>query len=63
MPAVALDFGPPPGLPPVAGALLSGAILVQLLTLELVHALGTNPDLIRREEEPYRAAAAVAEAG
>lgn len=63
MPAVALDFGPPPGLPPVAGALLSGAILVQLLTLELVHALGTNPDLIRREEESYRAAAAVAEAG
>jgi hypothetical protein len=46
---------------PVAGALLSGAIAAQLLTLELVHALGTNPDLIRREEPAYAAAAAAAE--
>jgi glucosamine--fructose-6-phosphate aminotransferase (isomerizing) len=63
MPAVPLDIASPPGLPPVAGALLAGALIAQLLTLELVLALGTNPDLIRREEEPYRAAAAAAEAG
>jgi fructoselysine-6-P-deglycase FrlB-like protein len=63
MPAVPLSAEAPPGLPPVAGALLTGALLAQLLTLELVTALGTNPDLIRREEDAYRAAAAVAEAG
>ncbi len=51
------------GLPPVAGALLAGAIALQLLTLELAHALGTNPDLIRREEPRYRAAAEAAGAG
>jgi fructoselysine-6-P-deglycase FrlB-like protein len=63
MPTVRIVAGPPAGLPPAAGALLSGALAAQLLTLELVHALGTNPDLIRREEEPYRAAAAAAEEG
>ena len=31
--------------------LLAGAIALQLLTLELVLAAGTNPDLIRREED------------
>ena len=39
---------------PVAGptgALLAGALALQLLTLELAHARGTNPDLIRREQE------------
>jgi fructoselysine-6-P-deglycase FrlB-like protein len=41
-----------------AGALMAGALAIQLLTLELVMAAGTNPDLIRREEEPYRLAAA-----
>ena len=51
------------GLPPVAGALLAGAIALQLLTLELAHALGTNPDLIRREEPRYRAAAEAGGAG
>ena len=45
------------GLPPVAGALIAGALALQLFTLELAHALGTNPDLIRREEPRYRAAA------
>jgi hypothetical protein len=44
----------------VPAALLAGAMAAQLLTLELVLAAGTNPDLIRREEEPYRAAAAAA---
>jgi glutamine---fructose-6-phosphate transaminase (isomerizing) len=63
MPAVPIEYAPPPGLPPVAGTLLAGALAAQLLTLELVMAKGTNPDLIRREEEPYRLAAAAAEAG
>jgi glutamine---fructose-6-phosphate transaminase (isomerizing) len=60
MPAVTLD-----GLPTedaVAGALVAGALAAQLLTLELVLAAGTNPDLIRREEDAYRAAAAAANA-
>jgi glucosamine--fructose-6-phosphate aminotransferase (isomerizing) len=66
MPAVLVGadlLPPPPGLPPVAGALLGGALAAQLLTLALVHAAGTNPDLIRREEPPYRAAAEAAGAG
>jgi glutamine---fructose-6-phosphate transaminase (isomerizing) len=61
MPVAAVNLDAPPGLPPAAGSLLAGALAVQLLTLELVHALGTNPDLIRRDEEPYRAAAAAVE--
>ena len=51
MPTVTLD-GLPEGHP-----LLAGAIALQLLTLELVHQAGTNPDLIRREEPAYKAAA------
>lgn len=42
-------------------ALLAGAGALQALTLQLAHARGTNPDLIRREQAPYRAAAAAAE--
>ena len=42
-------------------ALLTGAVSLQLLTLALAHAVGSNPDLIRREQRPYREAAAVAE--
>jgi glucosamine--fructose-6-phosphate aminotransferase (isomerizing) len=56
MPVARID-----GLPTedtAAGTLVAGALAVQLLTLELVMAAGTNPDLIRREEEPYRLAAA-----
>jgi glutamine---fructose-6-phosphate transaminase (isomerizing) len=45
----------------LAGALLTGAIALQLLTLELAHLVGSNPDLIRREQRPYREAAAIAE--
>jgi glutamine---fructose-6-phosphate transaminase (isomerizing) len=52
MPAVTID-GLPAGHP-----LLAGAIALQLLTYELVLAARTNPDLIRREEDAYRAAAA-----
>jgi glutamine---fructose-6-phosphate transaminase (isomerizing) len=52
------------GLPPaatVAEALITGAVALQLLTLELAHLAGTNPDLIRREVRAYREAAAAAE--
>lgn len=45
----------------VAGALLTGAVALQLLTLELAHLVFSNPDLIRREQRPYREAAAIAE--
>jgi hypothetical protein len=41
--------------------LLAGAGALQTLTLELAHARGTNPDLIRREQAPYRDAAEAAE--
>jgi glucosamine--fructose-6-phosphate aminotransferase (isomerizing) len=57
MPTVVLDELPATSLPPVPAALLAGALAAQLLTLELVHAHGTNPDLIRREEPAYKAAA------
>lgn len=41
--------------------LLAGAGALQMLTLELAHARHTNPDLIRREQAPYRHAAHEAE--
>jgi glutamine---fructose-6-phosphate transaminase (isomerizing) len=63
MPTVTVGAAAPAGLPPVAGALLAGALSAQLLTLGLVHVLGTNPDLIRREEERYRLAADAGGAG
>ncbi len=50
-----------PDLPAAAAALLGAAAPLQLLTLELALARGTNPDLIRREQAPYRAAAAIVE--
>ncbi|MGA0122861.1 MAG: SIS domain-containing protein [Gaiellales bacterium] len=48
-------------LMPSTSALTASAIALQVLTLELVHARGTYPDLIRREEEAWREAAAIAE--
>lgn len=53
-----LGIAPPPS---VAETLVVGAVALQLLTLELAHAAGTNPDLIRREQQVYRDAAAAAE--
>ena len=41
--------------------LLAGAAALQTLTLALAEAHGVNPDLIRREEEPYRRAGSTAE--
>lgn len=49
------------GLPPLLAALTGAAVAVQLVTLGLVQRAGVNPDWIRREQEPYRAAAAIAE--
>lgn len=48
-------------LEPKLAGLLAGAGALQALTLELAHARGTNPDLIRREQAPYRRAAQAAE--
>jgi glucosamine--fructose-6-phosphate aminotransferase (isomerizing) len=48
------------GITPVAGALIAGALALQWLALELVLARRTNPDLIRREQPLYRAAAQAA---
>jgi fructoselysine-6-P-deglycase FrlB-like protein len=47
-------------LPPLR-ALLGGAAALQRLTLALADDAGVNPDLIRREEAPYRDAAALIE--
>ena len=55
MPSVTLTPAQP--VTSAAGALLAGALALQLLTLELAGVHGTNPDLIRREQEPYRRAA------
>ena len=49
-------------LPAALSSLTATAIALQQLTVGLVHEAGVNPDLIRREEEPYRDAAALTEA-
>jgi glutamine---fructose-6-phosphate transaminase (isomerizing) len=55
------------GLPDAAlidarlAGLLAGAGTLQTLTLQLAQARGVNPDLIRREQDPYRHAAEEAE--
>lgn len=61
MPVV--EIGPPPStdLDTALARLLWGAISLQRLTLTLAAARGVNPDLIRREEEPWRRAGDVAE--
>jgi glucosamine--fructose-6-phosphate aminotransferase (isomerizing) len=77
IPAIALGAAAPlAGLPDSVGrlvlpsgpvgaelphVLLTGAACLQLLTLALAELAGANPDLIRREQRPYREAAAVAE--
>jgi fructoselysine-6-P-deglycase FrlB-like protein len=50
------DLGSAPA--PVS-ALTATALALQQLTIALVHRAGVNPDLIRREEEPYRDVAAL----
>ena len=48
-------------LTPTTSALTASAMALQVLTLELVHDRGTYPDLIRREQAPWREAAAILE--
>jgi glucosamine--fructose-6-phosphate aminotransferase (isomerizing) len=56
---IVLPTGTDP-LPPLR-ALLGGAAALQRLTLAMAAKVGVNPDLIRREEAPYREAAALVE--
>jgi hypothetical protein len=56
-----IDAPDPALLDPRLAGLLAGAGALQALTLELAHARGTNPDLIRREQAAYRNAAQAAE--
>jgi fructoselysine-6-P-deglycase FrlB-like protein len=56
----------PAGQGPVQSStftLAASAIGLQQLAVALAHERGRNPDLIRREEEPYREAAKVAAKG
>ena len=41
-------------LPAALASLTGSALALQLLTVVLVHEAGVNPDLIRREQAPYR---------
>jgi len=50
---------PTSGLPEITVSVLGGALALQQLTIGLVHAVRTNPDLLRREETPYREAVTV----
>jgi glucosamine--fructose-6-phosphate aminotransferase (isomerizing) len=54
-----LTLLPPEGLPSSVARLLAGAAALQSLTVALAAQRGVNPDLIRREEEPYRRAGEV----
>jgi glutamine---fructose-6-phosphate transaminase (isomerizing) len=51
----------PAEVPSLLARLLGGAIGLQLLTVALARKRGVNPDLLRREEEPYREAARLGE--
>jgi glutamine---fructose-6-phosphate transaminase (isomerizing) len=53
---------PRAALPELVISLLGGAVALQLLTIGLVHARKTNPDLLRREQAPYREAVAAGRA-
>ena len=51
-----------PALPNAVAALLGAAAPLQLVTLEVAHARGTNPDPIRRDDPTYLRAAEIADA-
>lgn len=53
---------PEAGFSETVTSLLGGAFALQLLTVGVVHARGTNPDFLRREQTPYREAVVVGEA-
>lgn len=61
-PAGRLVVDEAPDLPSPVAALLSTVTPLQLLTERIARARGTNPDLIRRDDAVYRAAAAAAAA-
>jgi len=61
-PAGRLVTAEAPDLPAPVAALLGSATPLQLMTERLARARGTNPDLIRREDPVYLAAADAAEA-
>ena len=50
----------PAAVPALIAALAGSAIALQLLTVAMIHAAGTNPDLIRREDPVYRESADLA---
>lgn len=50
---------PEAAFPEAATSLLGGAVALQLLTVGVVHARGTNPDFLRREQTSYREAVAI----
>ena len=50
-----------PDLPAATSSLLGGAGPLQLVTLAVSAARGTNPDLIRREDARYHRAAELAD--
>jgi glutamine---fructose-6-phosphate transaminase (isomerizing) len=60
-PAGRLVVDETPDLPASVAALLSTATPLQLLTERIARARGTNPDLIRRDDATYRAAAEAAD--
>jgi fructoselysine-6-P-deglycase FrlB-like protein len=49
-------------LPPRFSSLVASAVALQRLTVAMARARGRNPDLLRREQAPYREAAVLAEA-
>jgi fructoselysine-6-P-deglycase FrlB-like protein len=59
-PAGRLLVGDDTNMPAPVAALLGTATPLQLLTARIARARGTNPDLIRREDEAYRRAAEAA---
>ena len=59
-PAGRLVVGESPTLPAPVAALIGSATPLQLLTERLARARGTNPDLIRRDDPTYLAAAEAA---
>jgi glutamine---fructose-6-phosphate transaminase (isomerizing) len=63
IPVVTIDRSATDGLSEGLARLLAGAAALQQLTLALTRARGVNPDLIRREEEPYRRAGEVGDGG
>ena len=50
---------PTGAVPDIVVTLLGGALALQYLTMSLVYVKGVNPDLLRRDQDPYREAVVV----